>query len=345
MWTYWQETSTHFARPALLAVLLIVPLLAILGWRAEVWRRRALSQLGSSRQVRELEMRRQRNRFWSRLALQLGLALLILAAAGPQWGRDWEASTAPGRDLILVIDVSGSMTAEQPSRLDLVRRAVADLLASIRQRGGHRIGIVLFAGRPQIVCPLTQDYDHVENVMDQLDELRLDPDLGPGPRGPSGTRIAAGVQEAMLARDEHSAGVCDVLLFSDGDDPASDGEWEYAVPVAKGEGIPISVVGVGDPVQDSTIPTPDGPQRDRSGRIITTRLEEDKLRKIAQETGGQYIPARRTTVPLGTIYRESIATLPRRDQSVDALPTQKAQYRTFLMPALFLLVVGLTRRD
>jgi Ca-activated chloride channel family protein len=275
----------------------------------------------------------------------MGLALLILAAAGPQWGRDWEASTAPGRDLVLVIDVSFSMTAEQPSRLDLVRRAVTDLLASVRQRGGHRVAVVLFAGRPQIVCPLTQDYDQVANVMEDLDELRLDPELAPGPREASGTRIGLGIVEGLRTLDERSAGVCDLLLFSDGDDPAGDTEWEYGVLEARGVGVPVSVIGVGDPVQESQIPTPNGPHKDRSGRVVLTRLEEANLRKIAQETGGQYIPARRTTVPLGTIYRESIATLPRRNESVDALPTQKARYPLFLLPALGLLVLGLSRRD
>lgn len=345
MWTSWQELPQHFARPAWLWLLLLVPALALLAWRAEVWRQRALALLGQSRQLRELELRRRRGRFWSRFALQFGLTLLILAAAGPQWGRDWEASTAPGRDLILTLDVSRSMTAEQPSRLDLVRNAVRDLLASIRQRGGHRIAIVLFAGRAQIVCPLTQDYDHVADVLDQLDELRLDPDLGPGPREASGTRIGQGIGASLRARDERSAGVCDILLFSDGDDPAPDLEWEYGVLAARDAGVPVSVVAVGDPTQESTIPTPDGPLKDRDGRPVLTRLDEANLKKIAEETQGTFIAARRTSVPLGTLYRESIAPLPRRDGSVDPVPIQQARYRLFLVPALVLLMLGLGRRD
>lgn len=335
------EFAGFFARPWLLTLLVCVPILALLGWRAERWRRRALAQLTSSREVVQLREADRSGRIWSGLALQLGLMLLIVAAAGPQWGRDWGVATTVGRDLIVVVDVSRSMTAEQPSRIELAQRALTDLLTALRQRGGHRVGVVLFAGRSKVVCPLTQDYDHVGTVLGQLDDLRNDPELGPGPREASGTRIGLGIVAALRARDEYSQGVLDVLLLSDGDDPSGDLEWEFGVLEARGLNVPVSVIGLGDPVRDSAIPN----FKDANGRPVQTRLYEDSLRKIASETGGEYIPAQRLAVPLGRIYLDSIVTLPRRGDPVDQLPTFQARYPWFLVPALILLGLGMRRRE
>ncbi len=340
MGSYFTDLTATFARPWLLGLLVVVPLLAVLAWRTDRWRRRALDQIGG-RQAFQLQEQRRRGQFWARLAQQLGLVLLILAAAGPQWGRDWGTATTTGRDLMLVLDVSRSMTAEQPSRIELAQRALEDLLTTLRQRGGHRVGLVLFAGRPRLVCPLTQDYDHFAGVLDQVAEMRHDPELGPGPREASGTRIGLALVEALRSRDERSRDVLDVVLLSDGDDPSGDLEWEYGVLEARALNVPISVVGLGDPVLESVIPN----FKDASGHAVRTRLYEDSLRKIAAETGGEYIPARRTAVPLGRLYLDSIATLSRRGETIDELPTLRPRYPLFLVPALLLLVLGLARRD
>lgn len=335
---YLADIAATFARPWVLWLLAVVPVLGILAWRADVWRRRALAQVGG-RQVHQLQEQRRRGRFWANLAVQTGLVLLVLAAAGPQWGLDWGTATTSGRDIVLVVDVSRSMTAEVPSRIEQARRALADLLAALRQRGGHRVGVVLFAGRPLVVCPLTQDYDHVGAVLDQLDELRRDPDLGPGPREASGTRLGPALVAALRMRDDQSRGVFDLLLLSDGDDPSGDQEWELGVLEADAAKVPISVVGVGDAVLDAVIPD----FKDAAGQPVRTRLNEDPLRKIATATGGRYDHVRRTA--LDRFYLDAIDRLPRRAEGIDQLPTPQARYPLFLVPALVLLALGLGRRE
>jgi len=335
---YLADIAATFARPWVLWLLAVVPVLGILAWRADVWRRRALARVGG-RQVHQLQEQRRRGRFWANLGVQTGLVLCVLAAAGPQWGLDWGTATTSGRDIVLVVDVSRSMTAEVPSRIEQARRALTDLLAALRQRGGHRVGVVLFAGRPLVACPLTQDYDHAGAVLDQLDELRRDPDLGPGPREASGTRLGRGLVEGLRMRDEQSRGVFDVILLSDGDDPSGDLEWEFGVLEARAAEVPISVVGVGDAVQDAVIPD----FRDGSGQPVRTRLNEDPLRKIASATEGRYDHLRRTA--LDRFYLDAIDRLPRRGDAIDALPTPQARYPLFLVPALVLLALGLGRRE
>ncbi len=78
--------------------------------------------------------------------MALGLIALILGTSGPQWGRDWDQSAAPGRDLVVVLDCSRSMFAETPSRLERAKTALLDLCDALKKRGGHRVALVVFAG-------------------------------------------------------------------------------------------------------------------------------------------------------------------------------------------------------
>src|SRR5262249_23508532 len=152
----------------------------------------------------------------------LGLTVLVIGIAGPQWGRDWTQAVAPGRDLVVVLDLSRSMLAEQPSRLHRARAGLINLAESLRERGGHRVARVVFAGRAKVVCPLTHDYDHFREAVEEIDADRLPPDIAPTDDDPSGTRIGAGIRAAVDLHDPRNRGFQDVLLLSDGDDPARD---------------------------------------------------------------------------------------------------------------------------
>jgi Ca-activated chloride channel family protein len=329
---------TWFAHPWLLLALASLPVLGVLWLWSEGRRRRALAQLGGGRSMYAHTPSRQRVRRWARSFLLQGMAMLAVAAAAPQWGRDWDQSAAPGRDLVVVLDCSRSMLAGQPTRLELGRRALLDLVAAVRQRGGHRLGLVLFAGQAELACPLTQDYDHFTDTIELVSKAPLDPDLAPGPGEASGTRIGLGLHKALQALDERSAGVCDILLLSDGVDPARDGEWQYGVDEAKLRGVPVHTVGLGDPSQDEVIVLPDG-------REVKTRLEETVLRDIAQQTHGSYFAAHTRPLPLGQVWAESLSQGPQRQESVDALPAQQARYRYFLLPAFGMLLLSVLLSD
>ena len=138
-----------FAHPWLLWALWALPVLSVLAWLALRRRQRGLVALGGL--VTGLVLARQRPSRLRGLCLWLGLVLLGLGMAGPRWGRDWTQSAAPGRDLVAVLDLSRSMYAEAPSRAERGRAALLDLADALRRRGGHRVALVVFAGRPQIV--------------------------------------------------------------------------------------------------------------------------------------------------------------------------------------------------
>jgi Ca-activated chloride channel family protein len=244
---------------------------------------------------------------------------------------------APGRDLVVVLDLSRSMLAEQPSRLNRARAALADLVKGLKERGGHRVALVVFAGRSKVLCPLTHDYDHFAETVAGLDAEHLPRDIAATDDEPSGTRIGAALREAAELLDPHFRGYQDVLLLSDGDDPARDGEWRLPAAEARAREIPVHTVGIGDPDADSPIPLGDGRTMEHDGKEVRTRLREGPLREIAEMTEGVYIPAHTRALPLGRLFREHIEGRPVREDSDDTLPLYQQHYAWFLGGALLLL--------
>lgn len=333
-----------FAQPAALSLLALLPVLgALLLW--DRWRRRrALARLGAPASLHALVEPSGRRRFWRGVCVTLGLFALVLGTAGPQWGRDWDQSAAPGRDLVVVLDCSRSMFAETPSRLDRAKTALLDLCEAMKRRGGHRVALVVFAGSARLACPLTHDYDHFRESVEAVDAEAPDPEIEPGPAAVSGTRIGAALHTALLAHDERFGGARDILLLSDGDDPARDGEWRQGAAEAREQGVPVYAVGLGDPDATSTIRIGGEVVKHGGGQVLT-RLEEAPLRDIAETTHGGYIPAHTQTLPLGQIYLDAVAGQAERQESDDALPVYHQHSPWFLSAGFVLLALAVVIAD
>jgi Ca-activated chloride channel homolog len=333
-----------FAQPWAVYLLLLLPALGVLllwdRWR----RRRTLARLGQPETLQALVEPPGRRRFWRGMFLTLGLLALIVGTAGPQWGRDWGQSAAPGRDLVVVLDCSRSMFAETPSRLERAKTALLDLCEALKRRGGHRVALVVFAGSARLACPLTHDYDHFRESVEAVDTEAPDPEIEPGPQAVSGTRIGAALHTALLVHDERFPGTRDILLLSDGDDPARDGEWREGRDEARQQGVPVYAVGLGDPDATSLIRIGGEVQKDK-GREVRTRLEEAPLRDIAEATHGAYIPAQTRTLPLGRIYLDAVAGQAERPESDDALPVYHQHYAWFLGAAFVFLALAVLIGD
>ncbi len=326
-----------FAHPLLLAGLALLPVLAVLGAFARWRRRRALAALGNTAALRTLFAEPAVLRRLRGFCLVLGLTALVVGSAGPQWGRDWDQPAAPGRDLVVVLDLSRSMLAEVPSRLERAKAGLKDLADTVERRGGHRLALVVFAGRARVVCPLTHDYDHFRDALARLDAQDAPPDVGPLPDAASGTRIGEGLRLAVGLHDPRFRGAQDILLVSDGDDPAHDDEWRAAAEEAREAHIPVHVVGVGDPKTGHPIPYKDGTQK-YQGKAVETRLEEKPLQEIARATQGTYTPAYTQLVPpVGALFRDRIEPQAVREDSDDTLPVYRQRYPWFLGSALGLL--------
>jgi Ca-activated chloride channel family protein len=335
--------STWFAYPALLGLLTLLPTLAFLMLRAGRRRRRALALLGQNHALQKLQLPQPGRRRGRSLCLFAGLSLLIVGAAGPRWGRiRGPMARGPERSLVLVLDVSRSMLAEQPSRQDLARRALQSLARTLSEHGGPRVALVIFAAHPQLVFPLTGDYDHLADAVGRIDADDLPPSLRPrsDDGSVSGTRIGEALRLALHVLDPGTGG--DILLLSDGDDPAGDDEWLEGAEEARRRRVPVHTIGIGNPREDAAVPFGSG-VLEFGGVPVKTRLVERPLQEIARRTRGAYVPAHTSQLPLGKLLPSILAQERRNgpDDLEEALPILQPRYAWFLAPALVLLVLTL----
>ena len=229
------------------------------------------------------QVERPAGRWRSAVGWTLGLALLAVGAAGPHWGLGPPPPTAPGRDIVVVLDLSRSMLAQDalPSRLGKAKDALREFADAVQSRGGHRLALVAFAGEAAVICPLTHDYDHFPGqARGSVGRPAANGTCAYGSGGsvrhadrrwPAASGRSA--RPAVSRRQE-------ILLLSDGDDPADDEEWRTGLAAAREAGVPVDVVGIGDPNADSPIPTETG-RLTFHGTEVRTRLHEAPLREIA----------------------------------------------------------------
>ena len=230
------------------------------------------------------------------LLIMLGIMLGIFALTRPQWGFHWEEIKMVGVDVMVAIDVSESMLAEdvKPNRLERAKREVIDLIEMLE---GDRIGLIAFAGTSFVQCPLTLDYGACKMFLDYIDT-----DLIPVP----GTAIAEVIKTSLKSFSKRERKSKALILITDGED--HEGEPIDAAKEAKKEGIKIFTIGVGRE-GGAPIPLKDGSggfKKDRKGDMVITHLDEITLQKIALETGGSYVRSVTGDMDLDKIYQEGI---------------------------------------
>jgi Ca-activated chloride channel family protein len=335
-------TAVRFARPEVLWLLLLLPVLGLVNRWAVRRRRTAIAQIGRPGAVAGQLTHSVPRRSWFGLAYPFAWIAVILGLAGPRWGKSDETGIAVGRDLVIAIDLSRSMLADDMSdpsartRWQAARAGALDLLDSIARRGGHRVGVLVFAAHPKLICPLTTDYDHVRAVIEEIDGEYPPPEVRPGPADvTSGTRIGEGLKASVEAHDKRFPGFQDIILISDGDDPGDDREWVRGADAARKADIPVHAVGVGNPDIDAFLTFGE--------ELVPTRLQEEPLKQIAAETRGRTIAARTATPQLGEFFRSQLEPLPSRSVSDESIPMPKERYPWFLAPALVLFLVGWIR--
>ena len=224
----------------------------------------------------------------------LAVFFMILALAQPRWGYEWKELTQEGVDIIVALDVSTSMLAEdiKPNRLSRAKRKISDLLEML---DGDRIGLVAFAGTAFVQCPLTLDYSAAKLFLNATDTDLI---------SAQGTALADAIRKSVSAFrtvDDKSKAV---ILITDGENhsgnPLKAAQW------AAEQGIKIFTIGIG---KDSGAPIPDtagGFKKDAEGEIVLTRLDETILKKVALETGGAYVRSVTGDLDLNKIYLENI---------------------------------------
>ena len=298
----------RFAHPQMLWLLPVaLPLLPWFLWWT--WRKKQtlIAQFVQSRLLAQLTAGVSPGRQKIRLALLVfAVACVLLALARPQWGFDWEEAKQRGLDIVVAIDTSRSMLAEdiRPNRLARAKLAALDLL---KQAKNDRLALVPFAGAAFLQCPLTLDEQAFRQSVEALD-------VGIIPVG--GTTLTEAIETALAAYKEEGENYKILVLFTDGEDHDS-GAAEAAKKAAKA-GMKIFTVGVGTPNGELLRVTDENGQagyiKDEQGNAVKSRLNETLLREIATATGGFYLPLQGAKT-IESLYEHGMAPLPKSEIS------------------------------
>jgi len=271
----------QLATPGALWLLLLAAALGWLFWRAARKRREALKAFSSETLASRLIVSPLRASDGVRAAcLALVVALLAVAAARPRLGTRLERIEREGADVVVAIDASDSMLAEdaQPSRLEAAKREVMGLITRLQ---GDRIGIVTFSSQAFLYCPLTTDYEAAAMFLESID-ARVTSGAGTALR----EAIAASVRAFEAGEGQEKV----IVLLSDGEDWGEGGT--EAAQAARTEGTKIHAIGIGT---EDGAPIPELDEegnvvgtRRQDGKVIVTRLNEGQLKQIASAGGGKY---------------------------------------------------------
>lgn len=322
----------RFARPDILwAMALVMPLLIGFLWWTWRERQKLIAQFVQSRLLSVLTVGvskpRQKLRLW---LLASAVALSLVALSRPQWGFGYQEVKQKGLDIVIGIDTSRSMLAEDvpPNRLQKAKLAALDLRQLAKS---DRMGLVAFAGSAFLQMPMSLDENAFRQHLEALDTRLL-------PQG--GTALAEAIQTARTAfkaggEENHRA----LVLFTDGED--HDGQAIEAAAQAAKEGMVVFTIGLGSS-SGELIPVRDAKGRvdfikDENGNAVKSRLNEGLLQDIAKAGKGFYL---HLTGPgaMEMLYERGLAPLPKRDLQATLMRRYFERFQWFLAAAFLLLI-------
>lgn len=318
----------EFASPEWLWLLSAVVLLPLGYGLLRLYARHKLRAFGRERTLRGLMPDRSPVRGWIKIALlSLAVGFIALALARPQTGSKLRSVETEGREIVLVVDVSNSMLADDvsPSRMERTRYAIARLVESMKS---DRVGIVAFADEAEVLLPITGDYKMAQSMV-----KRLSPSL----IAHQGTDIAKAMDVALMSftTSTHNKNSRVAILITDGESHNED--TEAVIERARKEGVMVCAIGIGTP---EGVPLSINGTRieDEDGKMVITKLGEPLLQQIAEATGGVYMRSQNDSFGLSEIV-EYLDELEATKLSVISFEEYDEQYQWFLAAALVLLVV------
>lgn len=326
----------RFANPDFLYLLLLLPVLILLFIINGIRRKRALRRLGNSGIVGTLIPEMSGVRPLLKFILQLLVySACIIVLARPQFGSKIEDVKKEGVEVIIALDVSNSMLAEdiQPDRLERAKQAISRLVDNLQN---DRIGLIVFAGNAYIQLPVTTDY-----VSAKMFLASIGPEMVPKQGTAIGSAIELGIKSFSPGEGKSKA----MVVITDGenheDDPVTS-----ASDAAKA-GVVIHTIGIGSA---EGVPIPinfNGRKeylKDPEGNTVISKLDEDVLKRIAMTTNGTYVRASNTNIGLDEIFEE-IRKLKTSELESTIYTEYNDQFQIFAAIALFLLIVDFIIMD
>jgi Ca-activated chloride channel family protein len=322
-----------FAKPYFLLGLLLIPAVGLFLLWVRKQQQRALAKLGDMNLLQRLSANiNWRGRRWQMVLRLTALGLFVFALARPQWGSEVQEHQQEGLQVMVALDVSQSMLAQdiKPTRLDRAKLEIADLM---KRLDGDEVGLVLFSGASFIQVPLTSDYVTALNYLDSA---------GPNVISRPGTVIGDAIRTAEMGFDPNLPSQKVLVLMTDGEDRETDPL--AAAQEAADQDVLIYAIGFGTP-EGEPIPETNargevvGYKMDQQGKVVLSQLDETTLQAIAETGNGHYYRAgadgRELDALLGEIDNLQTAQLQSRFETrhID-------RYQIFLGLALVALIIS-----
>ena len=315
-----------FAEYRYLYLLLLIPVFLVGYAVLRYLRERRIKALGEEGLVKELMPSASRSKGWVRMAFFcLGFACLVIGLSRPRTGARLAERKSRGAEILVALDVSNSMLAQDysPSRLERAKLSIARLTDKLQE---DRIGLVIFAGTSFVQLPVTTDYISAKMFLNSIDT---------GSIPVQGTAIGDAIHLCIKSFSAQSEKSRVIVVISDGenheDDPVA------AAKEAADLGIKVYTIGVGS-AEGQPIPTEEGLLRDSNGDIVVTKLDEETLRNVAKAGGGAYIHAGNEEFGLNPII-DDIRRMEDEEFGSVVFEEYDEQYMYFLGAALLLFVI------
>ena len=310
--------------------LLIIPLLTLIFIWSRIARRRALKKFGQQEILQHLMPYSSKGRpVLKFVILMLALAFIIVGTARPQFGSKLKTVKREGIELMIALDVSNSMMAEdiQPNRLERAKRAISRLIDRLKD---DKIGLIVFAGDAYTQLPITSDYNSAKLFLNSVNTQIV-------PK--QGTAIGAAIDLARKSFTPNGEANKAIVIITDGENHEDD-----AIASAKAavdEGIVVHTIGMGLP-SGSPIPVLKNGQtdylKDRDGKVVVTKLNEQMLEQISAAGQGIYVRANNAQIGLNALFDE-MNKMEKQEMETRTYSEYDDQFQYFFAIGLFLLLL------
>ena len=322
----------NFAQSQYLILLLLIPFFFLVFAVVMKFRQRRIRKFGDENLVSQLMPSYAKGKAWVRLSLfAVAFFFFVIGLARPQIGAKLKEHETKGAEIMIALDVSNSMLAEDysPNRLDRAKLAISRLVDKLRD---DRIGLIVFAGNSFVQLPITTDYVSAKMFLSSISTESVPV---------QGTAIGDAINTAIRSFSAQSEKSRAVIVITDGenheDDPVA------AAKQAAQMGIRVFTIGVGSP-EGKPIPMDGELLKDKDGNIVVTRLDEKVLQDVAQAGNGVYVRAGNSEFGLNPII-DDIKRMEDEKYSSIVFEEYDEQYMYFLAIALFFLVVEMLVGD
>jgi Ca-activated chloride channel family protein len=318
----------HFANPLFLYALLVIPVLIIIYIFTQISKKKSLERFGDNHVISSLMPLVSKRRGGFKFAIILAVLLLvIISIARPQFGSKLREVTTEGVEIVIALDVSNSMLAEdiKPSRLDAAKRSISKMLDNL---DNDKIGLIVFAGNAYTQVPVTTDYTATKMLLSTLSTNIVQE---------QGTAIGEAIELAMRSYSPDNETNKALIIITDGENH-EDNPVEIARE-AHDKGIVIYTIGLGD-TKGTPIPLPgtSNYRKDNNGNVIMTKLNESMLIEIANAAEGKYIRANNMRIGLKALYEE-IEKLDKMEMESVVYDEYEDVFQYLIFLAILLLVL------